>query len=619
MVRVVSFLVVVLITPAFSFSQNSLISADELFQNLQHWKVLDLRSAEEFEEGHIFGAQHVSRAQHEDSTFDYGGMMPSQTQLENLLTKLNIEWTDQIVVYDSKGGCESARFWWIMDHYYRLVQKVQREVFILDGGYDSWGNRNTLISPWRTTTREKVPFKFNVEDPNAKIETDLLAKRDEIQFLFEDKYQLVHPSTTLLVDTRSLDEYIGKVMKDGAFRAGHIPGAIHFEWNNCVNYDGDKKIKSKEELQNLFTEKGITPDKKIICYCHSGVRSAHTTYVLSQILEYPDVSNYDGSWIEWSYFEELPIETGEVIAPAVDTLVVAEVQPGYWDTFKKSFGDFANYTWNEITFNVTPWYVNYFWWLIVLSLVVWLLEIAFPWRKNQPLLRNDFWMDAFFMFFNFYIFKIIIFMAFSNVSEMAFKDLFGGNLSKFALIDLKSMPGWAQLLIFFLVTDFIQWFTHVLLHRFNFLWQFHKVHHSVVQMGFAAHLRYHWMENVFYTPMKYIAVMLIGGFTPDQAFIVFYFAIAIGHLNHANIGLNYGPLKYILNSAKMHIWHHAYELPKKHSHGANFGITLSIWDYIFRTNYIPSDGRDIKLGFEGMEKFPKKFLGLTFYGFRKEK
>ncbi|MBK6951646.1 MAG: sterol desaturase family protein [Crocinitomicaceae bacterium] len=294
-------------------------------------------------------------------------------------------------------------------------------------------------------------------------------------------------------------------------------------------------------------------------------------------------------------------------------------EPGYWETFKNSFSSFADYTWREITFQVDPWYVNYFWWLIVLSLVVWSLEIAFPWRKNQPRIRKDFWMDAFFMFFNFYIFKLIIFMAFSNVTEMAFKDLFGGDLSKFALIDLSAMPAWAQLLIFFLATDFIQWFVHVLLHRFNFLWQFHKVHHSVEQMGFAAHLRYHWMENVFYTPMKYIAVMLIGGFTPDQAFIVFYFAIAIGHLNHANINVPYGPLKYILNSPQMHIWHHAYELPKDHRYGANFGITLSIWDYIFRTNYIPSDGRDIRLGFEGIEKFPKKFLGLNLYGFRKEK
>ena len=210
-------------------------------------------------------------------------------------------------------------------------------------------------------------------------------------------------------------------------------------------------------------------------------------------------------------------------------------------------------------------------------------------------------------------------MAFSNIAEKAFGDLFGGNLSKLAIFDMSSLPNWAQLLIFFVATDFIQWFTHFLLHRYNFLWRFHKVHHSVEQMGFAAHMRFHWMENVFYTPMKYIVVMLLGGFTPEHAFIVYYISIAIGHLNHANINLDYGPLKYILNNPKMHIWHHAYDLPKEHRHGVNYGISLSIWDYIFRTNYIPSDGRDIKLGFPGLKKFPKTFFHQLFYGFHGKK
>lgn len=287
----------------------------------------------------------------------------------------------------------------------------------------------------------------------------------------------------------------------------------------------------------------------------------------------------------------------------------------YWNTFIQSFKDFGQYTWNEITFGVSPGYVNYFWWLVLLSVAVWMLEIFFPWRKDQPIFRKDFWLDAFYMFFNFYIFKLIIFIAFSNVTEMAVKDLFGGNLSSLVLIDMSQYDLWIQLLVFFLVTDFIQWFTHVLLHRYEFLWRFHKVHHSVEQMGFAAHLRYHWMENVFYTPMKYIAVMLIGGFTPDMAYIVFYFAIAIGHLNHANINLDYGPLKYILNNPKMHIWHHAHDLPKDRPHGMNYGISLSLWDYVFRTNYIPEDGRDIKLGFPGMKSFPKTFWGQLVYGF----
>ena len=285
------------------------------------------------------------------------------------------------------------------------------------------------------------------------------------------------------------------------------------------------------------------------------------------------------------------------------------------EVLKNAYFGYANYIWSEITFQTSPWYVNYFWLLILLSLIVWGLEITFPWRKNQPKIRKEFWIDTFYMFFNFFLFNLIIFIAFSNLVSVLVKDVVGFDFSQMAIINLKNFPDWLQLLIFFVAMDFVQWFTHVLLHRFRFLWRFHKVHHSVEEMGFAAHLRYHWMENVFYTPMKYLMVMLIGGFHPEQAFIVYYISITIGHINHANIGLDYGLLKYILNNPKMHIWHHAYDLPENHKNGVNFGISLSVWDYLFRTNYIPHSGKDIRLGFEEIEHFPKTFFKQLFSGF----
>ncbi len=287
----------------------------------------------------------------------------------------------------------------------------------------------------------------------------------------------------------------------------------------------------------------------------------------------------------------------------------------YSDAFVQATVDFARYTWHEITFQADPWYINYFWWLVVLSLVVWGLEVTFPWRKHQPLIRKDFWLDAFYMFFNFYIFKIIIFMAFSEWTYLLMSDIFGqGWDNKLILIDMQKYPQWVQLLVFFVATDFIQWFTHIMLHRVPFLWRFHKVHHSVEQMGFAAHLRYHWMENVCYTPMKYIAMMLIGNFYPQQAFIAFYFAIAIGHLNHANIHLTYGPLKYLFNNPVMHLWHHVYSIPNGYKYGLNYGISLSLWDYLFGTADIPKDDAHIRIGFPGVEKFPRKFWGQLAYG-----
>ncbi len=290
----------------------------------------------------------------------------------------------------------------------------------------------------------------------------------------------------------------------------------------------------------------------------------------------------------------------------------------YLELFLQSFKDFASYTWHEITFQVHPWYVNYFWWLVVLSLVVWILEIKFPWRKDQAVIRKDFWLDAFYMFFNFYIFKLIIFMAASNVTAELFKDLVGGDLHKLALVDMRRFPEWIQIVVFFVLTDFVQWLVHVALHRYPFLWRFHKVHHSVEEMGFAAHLRYHWMENVFYTPVKYLAVLLIGNFQPEHAYLVYYFNIAIGHLNHANIKLTYGPLRYILNNPVMHLYHHAFELPEDRPNGMNYGITLSIWDYLFGTNYVPEDSGKIRLGFPNIGQFPKRFWGQLWYGWRKD-
>jgi len=190
-------------------------------------------------------------------------------------------------------------------------------------------------------------------------------------------------------------------------------------------------------------------------------------------------------------------------------------------------------------------------------------------------------------------------------------------MTSFSIVDLSNFSAVVQLLIFFVVLDFVQWFTHTLLHRYNFLWKFHKVHHSVKEMGFAAHLRYHWMENILYKPLKVFALMLLGGFQPEQAFIVHFLAISIGHLNHANIKLDYGPLKYVLNNPIMHLYHHAHTLPEPFKNGANFAISLSLWDYIFKTNYVPKPNKNLRLGYSDDAKMPKTFWGQLRYGFRK--
>jgi sterol desaturase/sphingolipid hydroxylase (fatty acid hydroxylase superfamily) len=328
-----------------------------------------------------------------------------------------------------------------------------------------------------------------------------------------------------------------------------------------------------------------------------------------------------------------------------------------------AYAGYAGYLWREITH---PHWGNYFYWLIAVSVFFFAVEQIKPWRKNQATIRKDFWLDAFYMFFNFFLFSLIIYNAASDVVVQAFNRsilaISGFDLQ--ASNPMRSWPMWAILIVGFIVRDFVQWWTHRLLHRVPRLWEFHKVHHSVEQMGFAAHLRYHWMETIVYRTIEYIPLALLGIGLYDF-FVIHIFTLAWGHYNHSNLSLKgnvtgavlggligivisqglwdipllfegwlsqliivgggvvigalvLGPvMKYIFNSPEMHIWHHAEELPADHPYGVNYGLTLATWDYLFGQAYMPYEGRDIALGFPKLATFPKTFWEQVKYGFGK--
>ncbi|HBB26746.1 MAG TPA: hypothetical protein DCZ59_10820, partial [Bacteroidetes bacterium] len=257
----------------------------------------------------------------------------------------------------------------------------------------------------------------------------------------------------------------------------------------------------------------------------------------------------------------------------------------------------ASYLWSLIT---QPSWSNFFWWLVGISLAVWALEIILPWRKGQAILRKDFWLDTWYMFFNLFLFGAIGYSGISSLIQGAVLDTMPFLTSLHGAV--ASLPSWLLLAIIFIVRDFTQWNIHRLLHASPTLWEFHKVHHSVEQMGFAAHLRFHFGENIIYGVLEFVPLALIGIDLVDF-FAVGVFATAVGHLNHANIVLPVGPLKYLFNTPQMHIWHHAKHLPEGVK-GVNYGLTLSIWDWLFRTAYMPSSGRDIPLGFDDVEHYP---------------
>jgi sterol desaturase/sphingolipid hydroxylase (fatty acid hydroxylase superfamily) len=306
-----------------------------------------------------------------------------------------------------------------------------------------------------------------------------------------------------------------------------------------------------------------------------------------------------------------------------------------------------------------PSFHSFFWWTIALSIFFFALELIAPWRKQQATFRKDFWLDLFYVFFNFFIFSLVVWAAGQNVLTQLFDDFIGlFGLDNVVATQVHKLPVWAYYLILFLVGDFVSWNVHRVLHRVGWMWEFHKVHHSVEQMGFAAHVRYHWMENLIYWAFRFLPFAILGA-DMSQIFAIHVFNVASGHFNHTNITLNprvtgsiFGALiglglaylyadtwwmwlvwtgtgialfglilgkymRHILNSPEMHLWHHAWEIPSDRPYGMNFGITLAIWDYIFGTALVPKIDGDVKLGFDGLEKFPDGFIGQAGYGFGK--
>ncbi len=281
-----------------------------------------------------------------------------------------------------------------------------------------------------------------------------------------------------------------------------------------------------------------------------------------------------------------------------------EILGKYLKIIGEAYGGFAQYFVNEI---IHPAWHNYFYWVVGSSLFIWVLELLFPWRKNQPAIREHFGLDIFYIFWNYFLFSLVAYNALSMVGVQIFKDFLGlFGIKNLVAISVENWPKWGQLLFIFVFRDFMQWAIHMLLHRVNWMWEFHKVHHSTRVMGFAALMRYHWMENIIYRSFEYLPLAMIG-FGINDFFIVHIGTLVAGQIGHANLFIPLGPIKYLLNGPQMHLWHHARHMPASHPYGFNYGITLSVWDYIFGTNYWPNNDKDLAVGLPDSENFPEDF------------
>ncbi|MEX1026034.1 MAG: sterol desaturase family protein [Planctomycetota bacterium] len=240
-------------------------------------------------------------------------------------------------------------------------------------------------------------------------------------------------------------------------------------------------------------------------------------------------------------------------------------------------------------------------WLLGISVLFVVLELLLPARPAERGWRRQFGNDLFYLAFNGHFYAVVAGGFVGAVAVTAQRWLepwlpFAGDGSGIA-----RWPFAAQFVVFLVVSDFLQWCVHNLLHRVPLLWQFHKVHHSVARMDWAANFRFHWIEVVVYRSLLFVPLGLLGG-NVEPLFAVAVFATFYGHLNHANLKLQFGPLRYVLNGPEMHMWHH--DASREGGVAKNFAIVFSAWDWLFRTAYWPRDRAPARLGYEGDAEMP---------------
>jgi thiosulfate/3-mercaptopyruvate sulfurtransferase len=245
-----------------------------------------------YDEGHIPGA--IKLHWRDDLQDPVERDLVEKDQFERLMGERGISNETTLVLYGDKNNWFAAYAYWYLKIY------GHEDVRILDGGRQKW------IDEGRELTTD-MPSPSRATYQAQERDESIRAYRDAVRDTIGD-------AGKALVDVRSPQEFAGELIappgyeQEGAQRAGHIPTAESIPWAQAVGDDGT--FKTADDLRALYAGKGITPDKEVTAYCRIGERSAHTWFVLRELLGYENVRNYDGSWTEWGNLVDVPIEKG---------------------------------------------------------------------------------------------------------------------------------------------------------------------------------------------------------------------------------------------------------------------------------------------------------------------
>ncbi|NTU83555.1 MAG: sulfurtransferase [Chloroflexales bacterium] len=213
-----------------------------------------------------------------------------------LMAEKGISNDTTVVFYGDKHN------WWATYTFWIFKLFGHADVRILDGGRAKW------VAEGRELTRAVPTYPRASYSAPARDDATIRAFRDQV------RDHIRKPSGAALVDVRSPQEFSGErthmpeYPQEGTLRGGHIPSAVSIPWAKAVK--GDSTFKGADDLRELYGAQGVTADKDVIAYCRIGERSSHTWFVLTYLLGYPRVRNYDGSWTEWGNAVGLPIEKG---------------------------------------------------------------------------------------------------------------------------------------------------------------------------------------------------------------------------------------------------------------------------------------------------------------------